>query len=161
VSKCPGGVGWRSCMNVGSICSRRAVCVSTGATLAEVAVLMNEEHVGAVIVTAGGADPHVVGIITDRDIVRAQLDQVADLSRLSAGETMTGKPLVFEESESIEGAIAHLRARGVRRAPVVTADGKPIGLVSTDDLLAHLAGTLSGMAGIVARQLRKEGTERR
>jgi len=147
-------------MKVGSICSHRAVCVSTGATLAEVAVLMNNEHVGAVIVTAGGADPHVVGIITDRDIVRTQLDQVADLSRLSAGETMTAKPLVFEEGESIEGAIAHLRARGVRRAPVIGADGKPIGLISTDDLLVHLARELSGIARIVARQIRKEEGQR-
>jgi CBS domain-containing protein len=144
-------------MDVGDICRRRAVCVPSSATLAEAAMLMSAEHVGAIVVTASGVvHPHVVGIVTDRDIVRTQLEKAADLSRLSAGEAMTGKPLVFEEHEPIDGAIAHLRARGVRRAPVVAADGKPIGLVSTDDLLGHLATTLIGIAGIVARQVRNE-----
>ena len=120
-------------------------------------MLMSAEHVGAIVVTAGGAvHPRVVGIVTDRDIVRVQLEKAGDLSSLSAGEAMTAKPLVFQEHEPIDSAIAHMRARGVRRAPVVAADGKPIGLISTDDLLGHLATTLIGIAGIVARQVRKE-----
>lgn len=144
-------------MNVGAVCTRPAVCVSTSATLAEVASLMKNEHVGAVVVTTGGgACSQVVGIITDRDIVRAQLTHVADLSRLDAGESMSGEPLVFEEQEPIDGAIAHLRARGVRRAPVLAADGKVIGLVSIDDLLGHLATALVSIAGIVVQQMRNE-----
>jgi len=144
-------------VNVGVVCTRPAICVSTSATLAEVATLMKDKHVGAVIVTTGGsACPRVVGIITDRDIVRAQLAHAADLSRLDAGEGMTGQPLVFEEREPIEGAIAHLRARGVRRAPVLGADGKVVGLVSIDDLLRYLVTTLVSIAGIIVGQIRNE-----
>jgi len=144
-------------MKIGSLCSHYLITTSTGAPLSEVARLMRESHVGAVVVTAGGIDhPRVVGIITDRDIMRAQLGRTADLSSLSAGETMTRDPLVFPEEESIDGAIANLRARGVRRAPVVRADGAPVGLISVDDLLRHLAGKLSGLAGIVARQVQQE-----
>ena len=118
---------------------------------------MREAHVGAVVVTEGDIGrARVAGIITDRDIVRAQLGRTADLSSLSAGETMTRDPLVLLEEESIDGAIAHLRARRVRRAPVVRPDGTPVGMVSVDDLLRHLAGKLSGLAGIVARQVRWE-----
>lgn len=144
-------------MNIGTLCSHYLITTSTGAPLSEVARLMRESHVGAVVVTDGGIDhPRVVGIITDRDIVRSQLGRTADLSSLSAGEVMTRDPLVFPEEESIDGAIAHLRARGVRRAPVVRADGAPVGLISVDDLLRHLAGKLSGLAGIVAWQVRRE-----
>jgi len=144
-------------MKIGSLCSHYLITTSSGAPLSEVARLMRESHVGAVVVTAGGIDhPRVVGIITDRDIMRAQLGRTADLSSLSAGETMTRDPLVFPEEESIDGAIANLRARGVRRAPVVRADGAPVGLISVDDLLRHLAGKLSGLAGIVARQVQQE-----
>lgn len=91
-------------------------------------------------------------MITDRDIVRAQLEQTADLSRLSAGGIMTRNPLVVSEEESVGGAIAHLRARGVRRAPVVALDGALVGLISADDLLAHVAHKLIGLAEIVGRQ---------
>jgi len=144
-------------MDIGTLCSHNLITIATGAPLAEAARLMREAHVGAVVVTEGGLDhPRVVGIITDRDIVRAQLGRTVDLSSLSAVEAMTRDPLVLSEEESIDGAIAHLRARGVRRAPVARADGTPVGLISVDDLLQHLAGKLSGLAGIVAWQVRQE-----
>ena len=144
-------------MTVGGLCSRRAVCVSRSATLAEVADLMSHERVGAVIVTAeDGATRRVVGIVTDRDIVRTQLDHAADLSGLSAADAMTERPLTLEAQESIDGALAHLRARHVRRAPLVGPEGEPLGLVSLDDLLGHLAGALSALAQIVARQAAQE-----
>jgi len=147
-------------MNVGALCTRGMVSVPTSATLVEVATRMRDEHVGAVIVTSG-TESHlrVVGIITDRDIVRAQLARTADLSRLSAGDTMTERPLVLDERESIEGAIAQLRARVVRRAPVVAADEKPIGLISIDDLLAQLTTTLIDVVGILGWQARGEPRE--
>ncbi len=141
-------------MKLASLCSRRLVTVSTGAPISEVARLMRDEHVGAVVVTQDGADHlHVAGILTDRDIVRAQLARTADLASLSTREIMTANPLVLSEGESIDAAIGRLRARGVRRAPVVAEDGTPIGMISADDLLAHLAVSLIGLAGIVAQQL--------
>jgi CBS domain-containing protein len=144
-------------MLVGSLCSRPPVTVSTGAPISDVARLMRDRHVGAVVVTEGGREQlRPAGVITDRDIVSAQLARTADLSRLSAGEIMTRDPLVIGEDESIDGAIAHLRARGVRRAPVVSPDGTLVGLVSVDDLFVHVARELIGMAEIVARQPRAE-----
>ena len=144
-------------MNVGNLCSRRLVKVSIGEPLSEVARLMQDQQVGAVIVTERRQEKtRVAGIITDRDIVRTQLERAADLTSLSAGETMTRDPLVVFEQDSIDRTIAHLRARGVRRAPVVRDDGAPIGLISADDLLTHVAEKLIGLAGVVVQQIRKE-----
>ncbi len=145
-------------MSVGSLCSRPPVTVQTGAPIADVAVLMRDRHVGAVVVTDSRGDrpPRATGIITDRDIVRAQLARTADLSRLSAGEIMTRDPLVIGAEESADTAIANLRARGVRRAPVVSQDGAVVGLISVDDLFAHLARELIDMAEIIARERRDE-----
>ncbi|SRR5579875_361152 len=144
-------------MNVGNLCSRPLVKVSIGEPISEVARLMQAEHVGAVVVTeSSGSQMRVAGIITDRDIVRTQLARTTDLTSLSAGETMTRDPLVVYEQDSIDGTIAHLRARGVRRAPVLGEDGTPVGLISADDLLAHVAEKLIGLAGVVAQQVRRE-----
>ena len=144
-------------MNVGTLCTRSLVSVSVGAPISEVAHLMADRHVGAVVVTEGdGTHARVAGVLTDRDIVRAQLARTADLTSLSAAETMTRDPLVLREEESIDRAIAHLRARGVRRAPVVREDGTPVGMISVDDLLAHIAVKVAGIAAIVAQQVRKE-----
>lgn len=144
-------------MLVGSLCSQRPVCVSTGAPISDVARLMRDRHVGAVIVTEGDSQRlRAIGMITDRDIVRAQLERSADLSRLSAGEVMTRDPLLIGEEESVDGAIANLRARGVRRAPVVAPDGTLVGLISADDLLTHVAHKLMGLAEVVGWQRRIE-----
>jgi CBS domain-containing protein len=144
-------------MLVGSLCSRRPVTVSQGAPISDVACLMRDQHVGVIIVTDTGPDrSRAVGMITDRDIVRAQLERTADLSRLSAAEVMTRNPLVIGEEESVDGAIAHLRARGVRRAPVVALDGTVVGLISADDLLTQVARKLMRLAEIVGGQRRAE-----
>jgi CBS domain-containing protein len=126
-------------MNVGQFCNGRIVKASKSTPLAEVARLMNDEHVGAVIVTDGSYEnAPVAGILTDRDIVSIQLDNV----------------LTLLKSESIDGAIAHMRARNVRRAPVVTPEGAPLGLVSVDDLIAQVSLKLGGIAAILAQQAR-------
>lgn len=144
-------------MLVGTLCSRHPVTVPSCAPIADVARKMADQHVGAIIVTeSDGGRAQVTGMITDRDIVRAQLERTADLSRLSAGEVMTRNPLVIGEGESVGGAIANLSARGVRRAPVVALDGTLIGLISADDLLTHVAHKLSSLAEIVGWQRRAE-----
>jgi CBS domain-containing protein len=49
-----------------------------------------------------------------------------------------------------------MKARGVRRAPVVDAAGQLVGIVSTDDLLAYLAEQLSVMAKLLESQPKRE-----
>lgn len=121
----------------------------------------SNRHVGAVIVTEGaGNGSRAAGVIADRDIVSAQLTHTADLSRLCARDVMTSNPLVIGEDESIDGAIAHLRARGVRRAPIVSPDGTPVGLISSDDLLAHVARELIELIEMAAILLRQPRVER-
>jgi|SRR5579862_1318170 len=139
-------------MNVGTICSRRIVSAPVSASLSEVVSMMQRERVGTVVVTQGEAD-RVAGVITDRDIVRAQLEHVADFSQLSTAATMSADPLLVSAEADIGDALRRMRLRSVRRAPVVDADGKLVGLLSVDDLLAQIAREITGLAAVVARQL--------
>jgi CBS domain-containing protein len=145
-------------MNVGEMCSRGIVSIFESASLREVASLMGERHVGTVVVTAKfSTTSQPVGIITDRDIVRAQLEHVADLSRLRVADVMAKSPLTLRDDEAIEDAIETMRARGVRRAPVANAQGSLVGFVSTDDLIAEVARQVSTLARLLQRQLALEG----
>lgn len=144
-------------MNVGQICAGRLVKVTQHTPVSEVARVMSTQHVGAVIVTENADEQSpLVGIITDRDIVNAQLDQAKDLGSLSAEAVMTRKVLTLAAEESVDGAISHMRARSVRRAPIVAAGNVPIGMISTDDLIAQMSFKLFSLAGIVAKQLQRE-----
>ena len=140
-------------MKIGELCSRDLVSVAASTPLYEVARLMCERHVGAVVVTKSPMDQIVpVGMITDRDITRAQLASGRDLSELWSEEVMTRDPLVLCEDEAVEEGLGRMRARGVRRAPVATAHGMLVGVVSIDDLIAQLARELSALARLLDLQ---------
>ena len=140
-------------MNVGRMCTKPPVTSSASSTLMDVASLMRERNVGAVVITRAPLDrPVAVGMITDRDIVKAQLDHTAGLDSLSAENVMSPAPLEIAETAQLDEAIHLMHKRGVRRAPVVGSDGALVGTVSVDDLIASLAEELVGLASIVARQ---------
>jgi CBS domain-containing protein len=145
-------------MKVGNLCSRDVVTVASNAPLSEVARLMCERHVGAVVVIQSPIDPPVaIGVITDRDITRAQLERDRDLSEILTDQVMTRNPLVLGEHEAVEQALGRMRARGVRRAPVATAKGILAGVISIDDLIAELVRELSSVAHLLDLQPVREG----
>ncbi|HVW67692.1 MAG TPA: CBS domain-containing protein [Steroidobacteraceae bacterium] len=137
-------------MNVGDICSRGAIHVTESASLRDVAQLMQEHRVGAVVVTRPGPQPIATGIITDRDIVRAQLEHVADLSRLRVADVMTPSPFTLRHDETVEDAVEQMREHNVRRAPVVTPQGSLVGLVSADDLVTEAARELDALSRLLS-----------
>jgi CBS domain-containing protein len=142
-------------MNVGQISTKGAITASPGTPLVEVARLMLEENVGTVVITKSPLDrPVVVGIVTDRDIVRTQFRRAAPLSQLHAEDAMTRDPLVLNEDQSVEGALGSMQARRVRRAPVINASGMLCGMVSSDDLLAQVSDELANLAKLVSCQVR-------
>lgn len=139
-------------MKVGQICTRGAVTVPIGASLEEAASKMLECGVGSIIVTdPAQGRPRVAGILTDRDIVRARLDHSGSLNAISAESVMTRDPLLLDEEETLTNALRALRARDVRRAPVLGRNGELLGLISSDDLLKEIAGELEGLAQLVTR----------
>jgi len=140
-------------MHIGELCSRDLVAVPATTPLSEVARLMCERHVGAVAVVKSPMDrPVVIGVITDRDITRAQLARECELSQIFADQVMSRDPLVLCEDDGVEEALDRMRARGVRRAPVTTVHGLARGVISTDDLIAQLARELSALAHLLALQ---------
>jgi CBS domain-containing protein len=119
---------------------------------------MRRRNVGCVIVVEQRGKPLVpIGIVTDRDIVRALPEHAGNLGTLPVADVMSRDPLVLRENESIVDAMVRLRQRGVRRAPVVAAGGDLVGIVSTDDLLGIVAEQLGSLARLVDRQTRSAG----
>ncbi len=118
---------------VGEVASRSLVDVRRGMNLRQAARIMEEAHVGSVLVReVSGA---VIGIVTDRDLRRA----VADGLGLTAPvETLMSAPVVGVAADTpcFEALIAMTEA-GIRHL-AVARDGEIIGLVTANDvLLAH------------------------
>lgn len=145
-------------MNIGEVCTREVTIVGPGEPLLQAVHEMRRRNVGCVIVVEPrGKSMLPIGIVTDRDIARALPEHPGDLGALPAAAVMTRDPFTLREDESIVGAMARLRERGVRRAPVIAAGGELVGLVSVDDLLGIIAEQLGSLARLVERQTRGPG----
>jgi CBS domain-containing protein len=140
-------------MSVGEVCTREFVTVRKDEQLSTAARLMLDEHVGmALVVDDRGASPVPIGVVTDRDIVRCLVRNGGSLEDVRVRDALTPEPLVLLEEDDVAQAIDRLRARGVRRAPVVDRHDVLIGVVSVDDLFAWLAGQLDHLARLVEAQ---------
>jgi len=140
-------------MRIGDICTREVIYCGRDAGVLEVAQLMRNHHVGDLIVAEtrnGRLQP--LGIVTDRDLVVKVLAEAVVAEALTAGDLMTRELVTAGEAESVHVAIERMRADGVRRLPVVGADGALIGVLSADDVTEYLAEELTGLAHIAPRQ---------
>ncbi len=95
---------------------------------------MNAEDSDSVAVMSEG---RLVGIITERDLVRAIADGI-DLSQVRADVVMTADPVTVDADEEVALVAVKMMRLGVRHLPVVNKAGKPIGLVSARNLVAML-----------------------
>lgn len=148
-------------MPIAEICSRGVVIANPDDSLRTVAALMRVHHVGSVVVTrddAGLCRP--LGIITDRDIVLALVAKDVSPDAVSAGDVMSEPLETLNETDEVWTALERMRSRGVRRLPVLGAQGELVGIVSTDDLLELVAEELSGLARIIGREQRQEVSRR-
>ncbi len=102
--------------------------------LSEVARKMRLEDCDSVAVMAGG---RLLGIITERDLVRAIADGV-DPTQATAGVLMTPKPATVTADEDVSVVALKMMTLGIRHLPVVDGQGRPIGLISARNLVAVL-----------------------
>jgi CBS domain-containing protein len=145
-------------MNIGEVCTREVYIVRPEEPLLQAVHEMRKRNVGCVIVVEErGEQVAPIGIVTDRDIVRLLPEHPGGISAVRVGDIMTGDPLALGEDDSIVAAMERLRQQGVRRAPVVAANGDLVGIVSTDDLLGIIAEQLGSLARLVERQTRMPG----
>lgn len=144
-------------MSAGKFCNRDVVVVRKGNTIPEAAELMRNYHVGALVVVEdrdGQAAP--IGILTDRDIVVEIIAKNLSLDAFTVGDVMSFDLLTAREDESINDTLRRMRQKGVRRVPVVNAQGALVGILTVDDLLEMLAGEFMELFRIVSREMARE-----
>ncbi len=149
-------------MSIGEICNRKVVVMQREETIAEAAKLMRDQHVGSVLIVDEQDGKRVpVGIVTDRDLVVEVIAPELDPDAITVGDIMMTSFAVVKEDTGVFEAIQYMRAKGVRRLPIVDAEEKLLGIVTLDDLLILLAAELDALAKLVAREQQNEVVARR
>lgn len=104
--------------------------VETGATVVEAARAMAQDDIGAVLVTDDG---RVTGIVTDRDIVVRCVAEGGDPAGGTVRDIASGDLVTVQPDTPVDDAVQLMRARAVRRLPVVE-NGRCVGVLSVGDL---------------------------
>lgn len=139
-------------MSVGRICVRDVNLASPDETAQVAARRMAEQRVGTLVVLDAAKRP--VGLLTDRDLVVRVLAAAADPGAATVADIMMREPKTITEDGPIESALALMRAGAFRRLPVVDRDGRLVGILSLDDILALLAEEFAHIGGILNQQSR-------
>lgn len=144
-------------MPVSEICNREIIVVQRNESVLEAAKLMRQHHVGNVLVVESANGFRVpVGIVTDRDLVVEIMASGLDGNTITVGEIMLPGLATVKEGTGIFEAIQYMRARGVRRLPVVNETGGLVGILALDDLLELLSEELLALAKLVQYEQDKE-----
>jgi CBS domain-containing protein len=131
---------------VGSLMVADPVCVRVGEPLSRVRELLAEHAFNhlPVVSDQGG----LVGILSAADLAQVSLDAwVADADTVSAeldatfelAAVMTHEPVTASPDTTLRQAAELLGDGGFHSLPVVSSDGTLVGMLTSTDLLRHLA----------------------
>jgi CBS domain-containing protein len=149
-------------MRIGDICTREVIQCSRTTTALELAQIMQNSHVGdVVVVDQPNGKKIVVGLVTDRDLVVEIMARETDPVTVTAGDIMRPDTVTAGAEADIYEAAELMRLKGVRRIPIVDEDGGLIGIVTMDDLLNVVSDQLALLARVVARERFEEEQSRR
>lgn len=123
--------------------TRDVLTIGPGATILDAARIMNENRVGALIVVdegGGGGNPGgLVGIITERDVLRKIVAKSVDPTATLVADAMTPDVYTCRPESRLTEVKAVMDDKKIRHLPIVD-DENILGMVSiTDAIHAEIA----------------------
>lgn len=116
---------------------RDVVTVRKEASVLEVAEIMNDERIGAVIVVSG---ERALGIFTERDILTRVVAARLDPADTPVGGVMTTPMACCTRATKLDECKAVMTEKRIRHLPVVEGD-ELYGMISSGDILANEVAT--------------------
>ncbi|CAH1677121.1 Inosine-5-monophosphate dehydrogenase [Hyphomicrobiales bacterium] len=124
-------------MNVEQLLSgkgREVISVQPHRTLTDAIRTLSEKRIGAVVVM--GDDGALVGILSERDIIRALGEHGAAALESAVSRSMTSKVVTCRPQTSVDELMEIMTMGRFRHVPVVE-NGRVTGLVSIGDVVKH------------------------
>jgi CBS domain-containing protein len=111
---------------------RSVVTIGANATIGEVVSQLSGHKIGAIVVVEDVDD--IVGIISERDVVRAIAKSGPEVLSEPVGSIMTSEVMTCEDSETTNEVMARMTRGRFRHLPV-EKNGRLTGIVSIGDVV--------------------------
>jgi len=102
------------------------------AKIAEAVQLLSSNNIGAIVVV--DANDAVVGILSERDIVRRMKNDSATIMLATVASCMTSDPVTCGMQSTVNDLMQIMTERRIRHVPVLD-DGRLVGLISIGDVV--------------------------
>jgi CBS domain-containing protein len=107
------------------------------ATVDELVRALVQKKCGSLVVTQSDSSAPMMGIITERDVLRACAAHPSGVGQLRVADVMTIDVTVGSPSDTVEDTMGIMTEQRIRHMPVVE-DGRLVGIVSIGDIVkAH------------------------
>ncbi len=114
---------------------QETIIIADDALLHDAVELMKRKKTGCLLVTR---DEKLVGIFTERDVVRKVVEQGLDWKQSVVRDYMTASPDTLEKSVPIAFALNRMAVGGYRHVPLVDVENRPQGFVSVRDIVNYI-----------------------
>ena len=121
-------------MRISDVLRSKGSAVATidpGVTVAGLIAELARHNVGALVVVDGDA---VVGIVSERDVVRGLAESGGGLLDVPVAEIMTAEVYTCEPGDTVDSLAGAMTERRIRHMPVLS-DGALVGIVSIGDVV--------------------------
>lgn len=122
---------------ISAIAQEKPWCVSENTPIGKAIGLMQEKHIGAVLVV--DAQQVLAGIFTERDVLQRVAGRRLDWETTPVSNVMTRGPESLTMTDMVAYALNYMHMGGYRHVPVVNDRQEPVGIVSIKDFVAYLA----------------------
>jgi CBS domain-containing protein len=132
-------------MNVSEILRQKGRAVTTArpsAPLIEIVKKLAAKRIGSVVIV--GEKGEIVGIVSERDIIRA-LSRGIDLLNRPVSKSMTRVVFTCQETDTLDEIMATMTKLRFRHLPVTTDDAL-VGIISIGDVVKHHMDEVKGEA---------------
>ena len=144
---------------VSSITTKNVIVQTEDQTIQAISRTMFENNIGNVLIirnnTLGnniGNQYEVIGIITERDLVRiiGSFDQT--LYHTPVQQLMSKPVISITSSSSLKDAIETMQLKGIRRLPIIEQDGKLVGIITARDIFKIITKNQDTISSFINNQ---------
>jgi CBS domain-containing protein len=140
------------------VMTKDPVCCEPGDTVTGVAEVMKAQDVGSVPVVDSRSSRHLMGIVTDRDLVVKVLAERRTVDGATVRDAMTANPSCCREDDDVERAMEAMKDRQVRRMPIVDSGGRLTGIIAQADVATRVQK--DSKTGDLVEAISEPGTSR-
>jgi CBS domain-containing protein len=112
--------------------TRPVITTKVTDTIRAAVLKMDHYNIGSLVVMNG---KKVAGIVTERDIIRKAIARKVDLDKVLVSKIMTSTVQTIRQNGSLIEVASIMKSHSMRRIVVIDQTGKPLGVVTSKDLI--------------------------